>query len=273
MHFAYAAERRAPLARRRALRQRAPRDGARRARSRRSPRDGIVFASAVSETGQDLTRPATTATAPRTAGSSRAARSSARCRPPRRPLHGGHLRGDDGSERYGYAMVPRNTPGVVVHDDWDALGMRASGSHTVSFEDVRLPPSALRGGFPVGDATAVHPAEPRCRPLPRGGRRSVSRKARTRTSRARSRSDDERRRAHADAGRGERRRPRRLPRRSLARRLADRRSLRRASVAERLAPDDRRASSPRRRPPRCSSARPRCGSSTARSRSRAAPAT
>src|SRR5262249_19711278 len=43
------------------------------------------------------------------------------------------------------------TPGVVVHDDWDALGMRASGSHTVSFEGVRLPAIALRGGFAVGD--------------------------------------------------------------------------------------------------------------------------
>ena len=58
---------------------------------------------------------------------------------------------DSGRERYGYAMVPRETPGVVVHDDWDALGMRASGSNSVSFENVRLPRSALRGGFPVGD--------------------------------------------------------------------------------------------------------------------------
>ena len=30
--------------------------------------------------------------------------------------------------------------------------MRASGSHSVSFEDVQLPASALRGGFPIGDA-------------------------------------------------------------------------------------------------------------------------
>ncbi len=30
--------------------------------------------------------------------------------------------------------------------------MRASGSHSVSFENVLLPRSALRGGFPVGDA-------------------------------------------------------------------------------------------------------------------------
>jgi alkylation response protein AidB-like acyl-CoA dehydrogenase len=40
---------------------------------------------------------------------------------------------------------------VTVHDDWDAMGMRASGSHSVSFEGVELPASALRGGFPAGE--------------------------------------------------------------------------------------------------------------------------
>jgi alkylation response protein AidB-like acyl-CoA dehydrogenase len=62
--------------------------------------------------------------------------------------------GEDRTERYGYALVPRESPGVVVHDDWDALGMRASGSNSVSFDAVRLPPSALRGGFEVGDTIA-----------------------------------------------------------------------------------------------------------------------
>ncbi len=32
--------------------------------------------------------------------------------------------------------------------------MRASGSHTVSFEDVWIAAAALRGGFPVGDSSA-----------------------------------------------------------------------------------------------------------------------
>jgi alkylation response protein AidB-like acyl-CoA dehydrogenase len=40
---------------------------------------------------------------------------------------------------------------VVVHDDWDALGMRASGSNSITFTDVALPAAALRGGFPVGE--------------------------------------------------------------------------------------------------------------------------
>jgi alkylation response protein AidB-like acyl-CoA dehydrogenase len=38
-----------------------------------------------------------------------------------------------------------------VHDDWDALGMRASGSHSVSFEGVVLEASAVRGGFRAGE--------------------------------------------------------------------------------------------------------------------------
>jgi alkylation response protein AidB-like acyl-CoA dehydrogenase len=38
-----------------------------------------------------------------------------------------------------------------VHDDWDALGMRASGSNSVSFDGVELPESAVRGGFAAGD--------------------------------------------------------------------------------------------------------------------------
>jgi alkylation response protein AidB-like acyl-CoA dehydrogenase len=47
--------------------------------------------------------------------------------------------------------VPTDAPGVVVHDDWDALGMRASGSNSASFEGVEVPESGVRGGFAAGD--------------------------------------------------------------------------------------------------------------------------
>jgi alkylation response protein AidB-like acyl-CoA dehydrogenase len=62
------------------------------------------------------------------------------------------FRREDGTERYGYVQVPADAPGVTVNDDWDALGMRASGSHSVTFDGVELPPDALRGGFPLGEA-------------------------------------------------------------------------------------------------------------------------
>jgi alkylation response protein AidB-like acyl-CoA dehydrogenase len=58
----------------------------------------------------------------------------------------------EGVERYAYAMVPTGAPGVVVHDDWDALGMRASGSNSISLEAVELPASGVRGGFRAGEA-------------------------------------------------------------------------------------------------------------------------
>jgi alkylation response protein AidB-like acyl-CoA dehydrogenase len=117
--------------------------------------DGVVFASAVSETRQDLTRPATTATRITDGWIVSGRKVFSTMSPAADVLYTAvSFGGDDGRERYGYAMVPRETPGVVVHNDWDALGMRASGSHTVSFEDVRVPPAALRGGFLVGDTAA-----------------------------------------------------------------------------------------------------------------------
>jgi alkylation response protein AidB-like acyl-CoA dehydrogenase len=59
---------------------------------------------------------------------------------------------DDG-ERFGFVEIPADAAGVRINDDWDALGMRASGSHSVTFDGVELPAAALRGGFPTG-ATA-----------------------------------------------------------------------------------------------------------------------
>jgi alkylation response protein AidB-like acyl-CoA dehydrogenase len=114
--------------------------------------EGTVFAAASSELGQDLTRPATTATRAADGWVVSGRKVFCTMSPAADVLYTAATYTDDrGRERYGYALVPRLTPGVVVHDDWDALGMRASGSHTVTFENVELPLSALRGGFPVGD--------------------------------------------------------------------------------------------------------------------------
>jgi alkylation response protein AidB-like acyl-CoA dehydrogenase len=116
-------------------------------------RDGTVFAAAGSELSQDLTRPATTATRTPDGWIVSGRKVFCTMAPAADVLYTAVTFTDTGGrELYGYAMVPRDTPGVVVHDDWDALGMRASGSDSVSFEDVRLPSAALRGGFPVGDA-------------------------------------------------------------------------------------------------------------------------
>jgi len=115
-------------------------------------RDGVVLAAAISERGQDLTRPGTLAT--RTASGWRIDGRKMFCTmsPAATDLYVAVSYVDgEGVERYAYAMVPTGAPGVVVHDDWDALGMRASGSNSVSLEGVELPESGVRGGFRAGD--------------------------------------------------------------------------------------------------------------------------
>ena len=115
---------------------------------------GVVLAAAVSERGQDLTRPSTRAT--RTESGWRIDGHKVFCTmsPAATDLYVAVTYADrDGAERYAYAMVPAGAPGVVVHDDWDALGMRASGSNSISLEGVDLPESAVRGGFRAGDPT------------------------------------------------------------------------------------------------------------------------
>ncbi len=46
---------------------------------------------------------------------------------------------DDGSYERVLAVIPRGTPGMEICDNWDALGMRASGSGDVVYTDCKLP--------------------------------------------------------------------------------------------------------------------------------------
>ncbi len=41
------------------------------------------------------------------------------------------------------AFVPADTPGITVVDDWNGLGQRTTGSGTVRFDDVTVPPGAI----------------------------------------------------------------------------------------------------------------------------------
>jgi alkylation response protein AidB-like acyl-CoA dehydrogenase len=115
-------------------------------------RDRVVLAAAISEPGQDLTRPGTVAT--RTASGWRIDGRKMFCTmsPAATDLYVAVTHADEnGIDRYAYATVPTNAPGVVVHNDWDAMGMRASGSNSVSLEGVELPDSGVRGGFRAGE--------------------------------------------------------------------------------------------------------------------------
>ena len=115
-------------------------------------RERSVIAAAQSETSQDLTRPATRAE--RTAGGWRIDGHKVFCTmsPAATTLLTAVSFVDDaGVERYGFVQIPADTPGVTVNGDWDALGMRASGSHSITLSGVELPADAVRGGFPTGE--------------------------------------------------------------------------------------------------------------------------
>jgi len=114
---------------------------------------GEILAAAISEPKQDLLRPSTIATS--VEGGWRIDGRKIFCTgvPAATTLYASVTYTDAaGAARYGYAMVPVRARGVTIHDDWDALGMRASGSHSVTFDGVRLPKPALSGGFPAGNA-------------------------------------------------------------------------------------------------------------------------
>lgn len=48
-------------------------------------------------------------------------------------------RTDETEPRIGNWLVPMSSPGIRIEESWDHLGLRASGSHDVVFEDVRVP--------------------------------------------------------------------------------------------------------------------------------------
>jgi len=114
--------------------------------------DGVVLAAAISERGQDLTRPGTLATRTKSGWRIDGSKMFCTMSPAATDLYVAVIYADsEGADRYAYAMVPTDAPGVVVNDDWDALGMRASGSNSISLEGVELPESGVRGGFRAGD--------------------------------------------------------------------------------------------------------------------------
>ena len=117
-------------------------------------RDGVIMASAVSEHGQDLTRPATKATRTDTGWRIDGRKAFCTGSPAATVLNTAvTFTDDDGVERYAFVGIAADAPGVTIHGDWDALGMRASGSHSVSFSGVEVPRGALRASFAAGDST------------------------------------------------------------------------------------------------------------------------
>jgi alkylation response protein AidB-like acyl-CoA dehydrogenase len=116
-------------------------------------RERSVIAAAQSERSQELTRPATRAE--RTATGWRIDGHKVFCTMSPAAttlLTAVSFVDDQGVERYGFVQVPADAPGVTINGDWDALGMRASGSHSITLSGVEMPSDAVRGGFRTGDA-------------------------------------------------------------------------------------------------------------------------
>ncbi len=113
-----------------------------------------VIAALVSEAGQDLTRPSTTAERDGEGWTVNGTKIFATMAPASTILNVAVTYHDEKNDAYyGYAQVPTDAAGVTVHDDWDALGMRASGSVTVSFADVHIAREGLRDRLPLGEVS------------------------------------------------------------------------------------------------------------------------
>jgi len=59
------------------------------------------------------------------------------------------MRNADG-DHLGSTMLPIGTPGIIPQGDWDSLGMRGSGSQSVSFENVEVGKGGVRRLGPWG---------------------------------------------------------------------------------------------------------------------------
>ena len=118
--------------------------------------DGAAIAAAVSEPPpQDLSRPMTTATPQGDGWRIDGVKAFCTMSPAADLLNVAVTYVDEqGAERCGFALVSTRAPGVVVHDDWDALGMRTSGSGRVTLDGVLLGPGAVSDSHPAGEASA-----------------------------------------------------------------------------------------------------------------------
>lgn len=117
---------------------------------------GAFVAAAVSEIDQDLLRPSTTVVEDGVTWRLNGRKIISSGAPAATHFTVAATVTDADQERYVYVMVPRSAPGVSVVDDWDALGMRASGSCTVLFENVEVPGFRPAKGTLANVITAEH---------------------------------------------------------------------------------------------------------------------
>ncbi len=121
--------------------------GIHRAMSRASE-TGMLIGAAVSEPDQDLLRPSTSAhyDGGNWLISGRKIFSSGAPGMTHFSVSLAHV-DKDGNEVMAYVVVPRDAPGVTVNNDWDAMGMRDSGSCSLVFDDVPVSREPANGSL------------------------------------------------------------------------------------------------------------------------------
>jgi alkylation response protein AidB-like acyl-CoA dehydrogenase len=106
----------------------------------------LVICATATESGTDFLRPHTTATRTADGGWSLSGRKIFVTLSPYANVLAMNARVCEEGEpdRIGFAFVPMGAPGMQPQDDWDALGMRGSGSQSIVFEDCRVPDGTLQ---------------------------------------------------------------------------------------------------------------------------------
>lgn len=61
------------------------------------------------------------------------------------------------NDALGMAIVPKDSPGLVVHDDWDAMGQRGTASGSVTFENVYVRPDMMLKTLNLGETDLTSP--------------------------------------------------------------------------------------------------------------------
>nr|EMP11698.2 hypothetical protein ISGA_2280 [Gordonia sp. NB41Y] len=62
---------------------------------------------------------------------------------------------DPEGPRVGNFFVRTDSPGIEILDEWDSLGMRATASHDVKFDDVEVPAHRVHGLVSLSEASSV----------------------------------------------------------------------------------------------------------------------
>jgi alkylation response protein AidB-like acyl-CoA dehydrogenase len=106
----------------------------------------LVVCATATEAGTDFLRPHTTATRAEDGGWSISGRKIFVTLSPFANLLAMNARVCEAGEpdRIGFAFLPIQAQGVLPQDDWDALGMRASGSQSIVLDDCRVPDGTLQ---------------------------------------------------------------------------------------------------------------------------------